>query len=102
MYNAGEYDYDPGPYYVTILAGDVEIPFIASINDDDVYESNETFQLVINHTTLPSRISRAEPYSSTVNIINDEERKCFLDIISKCIHISINTHKHIKIYLRIG
>ena len=77
MYNAGECDYNPGPYYVTIPAGDVEIPFIASINDDDVFEANETFQLVINHRTLPSRISRELPYSSTVNIMNDEEGKCY-------------------------
>ena len=78
MYNAGECDYDAGPYFVTIPAGEIEFSFIAGIYDDDVYESNETFQLVIDHRGLPSRISRANPYRSTVTILNDEEGKRFL------------------------
>ena len=80
MYNAGDCDYEAGPYFVTIPAGETESAFIASIKDDDVYESDETFQLVIDHSGLPSRISRADPYRSTVTILNDEERKHFLHI----------------------
>ena len=78
MYNAGDCDYDAGPYFVTIPAGETESAFIASVNDDDVYEIDETFQLVIDHRELPSRISRADPYRSIVTILNDEERKRFL------------------------
>ena len=86
MYNAGECDYDPGPYHVTLPAGQIEVPFNASINDDDVFESDETFQLVVNHRTLPNRISLAEPYSSTVTIMDDEECKCFLYIFMMYIY----------------
>ena len=78
FYNAGECDYDPGPYHVTLPAGQIEVPFNASINDDDVFENNEIFQLVVNQRILPNRISRAEPYSSTVTIMDDEKRKYFL------------------------
>ena len=91
MYNAGECDYDPGPYHVTLPAGQIEVPFNASINDD-VFESDETFQLVVNHRTLPNRISRAEPYSSTVTIMDDEKRKCFLYIFMMYISIAMHTY----------
>lgn len=78
MYNAGGCDYDAGPYSVTIPAGKTEFSFNASIYDDDVYESDETFQLVIDHRRLPSRIGCAFPYRSTVTILNDEKRKRLL------------------------
>ena len=78
MYNAGGCDYDAGPYSVTIPAGEIESSFNAIIYDDDVYESDETFQLVIDRRRLPSRITHVFPYRSTVTILNDEERKCFL------------------------
>ena len=57
--------------------------------DDDLFESTESFELVINHRTLPDRIFRADPYSTTVFIENDEERKCFVHLIPYSISLNL-------------
>ena len=78
MYNIGGGDYNSGPYFVTIPAGEIEYSFNVIIIDDDVFESDETFALVIDRNSLPSRITRTGHYRSIVSITDDEERKCFL------------------------
>ena len=73
--NAEECDFEHRPYIVTIPVGETEWSFDAIIYDDDLFESNEHFMLVIDQDTLPDRISRGDPHSSTVTIANDEARK---------------------------
>ena len=48
--------------------------FRVHIIDDDVYEENERFNLVIDYP-VHNRISRCYPYRSTVTIQNDESCK---------------------------
>ena len=70
-----ECDYNHEPFNVTIPAGEKEWPFDAIIYDDDIYETNEYFVLVIDEDSLPDRIEREQPYTSTVTIEDDEESK---------------------------
>ena len=76
MCNVATCDHVSGSQYVTIPINTISYPFNTTIMDDDLFESTESFELVINHRTLPNRIFRADPYSSTVFIENDEECKC--------------------------
>ena len=73
--NTEECDFECGPYIVTIPTGEIEHSFDAIIYDDDLFESDEHFMLVIDQDTLSDRISRGHPHSSTVTIANDEARK---------------------------
>ena len=75
-----ENDYEAGPFSISIPAGKEEESFNISIKDDDVYESDESFELVINRVRLPSRISRAHKYTSTVTILNNEKCKYYVCI----------------------
>ena len=75
MCNTEECDFEHGSYIVTIPAGETEWPFDAIIYNDDLFESDEHFMLVIDQETLSYRISRGHPHSSTVTIANDEARK---------------------------
>ena len=49
-------DYDSGPYNVTFTAGDTLVSFNVAINNDDIFEGNETFSLIIDPSSLPSRV----------------------------------------------
>ena len=48
-----------------------EVPII----DDNIYEYNETFQLIINSSSLPTDISAGIPYQATVIIMNDDGKQ---------------------------
>ena len=78
MYNTEGCDYDPEPYNATFPAGVVRVKFNFSIIDDNMFERDETFDLIINHPTLPDRIERIHPYASRVTVENDDERKWFV------------------------
>ena len=49
-------DYEPGPFNVTIPAGDISVPFNISIIDDNIFEANETFSLSIDSFSLSKRV----------------------------------------------
>ena len=70
----GGVDYDSGPYTVTIPAGDIRMSFNVPINDDNILEDDEDFTLTIMRGTLPDGITRGNPGSATVNIL-DNDRK---------------------------
>ena len=69
-------DYGSGPYTVTIPAGNQSVVFDISIIDDNMLETNETFELSIDSTSLPSKVfpSRTDrdPSMTTVYIIDDD------------------------------
>jgi len=57
----GGVDYDSGPYVVIFPAGETSVPFVVAINDDNIVEINETFNLTIvssssNKVTLGSSV----------------------------------------------
>jgi len=68
----GGVDYDSGIYTVTFLAGETSVPFDIPINDDDLVEGNEDFDLTIIRNTLPDGVTRGNPGSATVTIVDDE------------------------------
>ena len=64
------YDYNAGPYTVTIDAGKNSATFVISIIDDNIHEQIETFNLTIDGSSLPNGVtSRA---NTTVAIIDND------------------------------
>ena len=69
-------DYYSGPFTVIIPAGNYSVVFDISIIDDNMLEMNETFELSIESTSLPSKVfpsrSSWNPSMTTVYIIDDD------------------------------
>ena len=65
-------DYDPGPYYVTISAGDITASLNVDINDDNLLENDEEFKLSINKSSLTGRVMLGSQDETTVNIEDDD------------------------------
>ena len=65
-------DYTPGPYIVTIPAGDTIVSFDISITDDGVVEDDEIFRLDIAPESLPYLVSRGNPGVAMVTIVSDD------------------------------
>ena len=70
----GGVDYDSGPYSVTFTAGDTTASVNVSINDDNILENVEDFMVTIMTGPLPVGVTRGNPGSATVNIL-DNDRK---------------------------
>ena len=68
-------DYDAGPYTITIPAGENDITFSVSITDDNILEQSETFNLIIDESSLPSGVTSSYSNITTV-IIMDYDCKC--------------------------
>ena len=58
-----------------IPAGATMVPFNISIFDDNILEGNEDFDITIIPSSLPIDVSRGNPGTATVNIV-DDDRKC--------------------------
>ena len=65
---------------MTIPAGMTSATFDVPINDDNIYEGNENFMLTIDDTSLPTGVTRGNPGSATVTIV-DDDRKQFYESI---------------------
>ena len=74
MYTGHDVDYGSGPYTVTFPAGETSIQFDIMINDDNIVEGSETFNLVIQRNSLPSRVTRNNPGQATVTILDDDSK----------------------------
>ena len=72
-------DYEPGPFSVTIPAGEISVPFNISIIDDNIFEQNEVFILTINSSSLPSRVS-VQPDCMAMITIVDDDGKYYMNI----------------------
>ena len=72
MQYVGDTDYKSGPYAVQFNAGDSQALFNVSINDDKILECNETFNLTINASSLPSSITVDNPGQTTVTIVDND------------------------------
>ena len=73
-------DYDAGPYTVTITAGQNDVSFSVAINDDNIREESEAFNLIIDESSLPSGVSSSDPNAVIVTIM-DNDSKCFVNIL---------------------
>ena len=71
MIGGGE-DYESVPYTVTIPAKATTAQFNVTINDDTILEGNETFNLTIMASSLPSRIDIGNPAQATVTIVDND------------------------------
>ena len=70
----GNDDYGPGPYTVTIPAGQTMVPFDIPIVNDGTFEDNEDFNIIIVPGSLPGDVTRGNPGMATVNIIDDDRK----------------------------
>ena len=68
----GGVDYGPGSYNVTIPSGTTTAQFDVAINDDNVLEGNENFNLTIMASSEPSRVSFGNPAQATVTIVDND------------------------------
>ena len=65
----GGIDYDPGPYNLTVPAGNTSLLFIVPLAIDDILESDEEFEMIIDGASLNVLIS-TEP-ARVVIVDND-------------------------------
>ena len=73
-YVEGGVDYNSGPYTVQFNAGVAKRSFNVMINNDNILENDETFNLNINTSSLPSGVSVGTTDQATVTILaNDGE-----------------------------
>ena len=70
----GGADFSSGPYIVIFLPGMTRTQFDVLIMDDNILEYDETFELRINASSLPNRVSVGSVQQATVNI-SDEDSK---------------------------
>ena len=68
----GGIDYESGPYNVTIPAKATTVQFDVAINDDNILEGNENFNLSIMASSQPSRIDIDNPARATITIVDDD------------------------------
>ena len=74
-------DYSSGPYIVPIPAGNVtHVSFEVKINNDNIHEGNETFNLTVNLMSLPDFIVQAIPYQTTVIIVDDDGNCSYIHV----------------------
>ena len=68
----GNDDYIPGPYHITIPAGQTEVPFNISLPNDDMSEENKEFDLVIVIRSLIDRFIRGRINRARITIMDDD------------------------------
>ena len=72
MWLGGGIDYDSISNAVTISAGQTNIPFSVPIHDDMILEGNEGFYLIINASSVPSRVIVVNPDQVEVIIVDND------------------------------
>ena len=81
-YVGGGVDYNSGPYTVQFNAGVTRVLFNISINDDNIMEANELFNLNINTQSLPSSVTVGDPGQTTVTILsNDRKYRAVINVL---------------------
>ena len=67
-------DYSAGPYTVTIGAVETHVTFNIPITDDYIREQSETFNLIIDESSLPSGVTSGNPKTTTVTIMDNDSK----------------------------
>ena len=65
-------DYNAGPYTGIISAGESHVTFSIPITDDNIREESETFNLIIDESSLPNGITSGNPKTTTVTIMDND------------------------------
>ena len=68
----GGTDYDSRPFHVIFPAGETLAVFNVLINDDNIVEGNENFNLSINSSSLPNEVTVGNPVQVVVTIVDDD------------------------------
>ena len=72
-YVGGGVDYNnSGPYTVQFNVGLTRVLLTVSIYDDNILEGNETFNLSIGTSSLPSRVTIGNPGETMVTILDND------------------------------
>ena len=67
------YDYEFGTYNIKFSTGVTRIAFNVLINDDNIFEGNENFTLIIDQFSLPKNVTVVEPnIAATVTIVDND------------------------------
>ena len=69
-YYTEEEDYEPGPYIVEIPAEMTSVSFNISITNDEIFEGNETFDLILNISSQLLNVTVGDIGQATVIILN--------------------------------
>ena len=100
MEYVGGMDYNSGPYSVQFNARVTRVPFNVMINNDNVLEDDETFNLNINTSSLPNGVTVGDPSLTTVTI-SANDGKCKLSTFgSESYYIMLLVIKAIKFMIR--
>ena len=67
-----EQDYFNGPYFIVFPAGTTEFIFSIVLNNDNVLEEMETFNVIINSSSLPSNVTIGELGDAAVIIWDND------------------------------
>ena len=92
QYFTGGVDYVSGPYSVTIPAGETSASFdLSIINDNNIFEGNESFTLTIRTSSLPDRVM-TEPFCDrTVTIVDDDCKYFFSCLVyTQSCHVNVS------------
>ena len=73
-YVGGGVDYDSGPYVVQFDVGVTRVSFNVSLNDDNIMEGNELFNLSINTQSLSSSVTVGDYGQTTVTILPNDRK----------------------------
>ena len=65
-------DYSSGPYHIFFPAGMTEAVFNISMNDDDILEEIETFNIIINPSSLPNNVKIGAVDEAVVTILDND------------------------------
>ena len=68
----GGVDYSSGPYLVIIPAGQTAAFLYVTINDDNILEEDEKFNLTINSSSLPNNVVVGDRGQTTVTILDND------------------------------
>ena len=71
-YVGGGVDYNSGPYNVQFDAEMTRMSFAVLINNDDILEEDEIFNLKINAQLLPDSVTAGDPGQTTVTILAND------------------------------
>jgi len=65
-------DYFSGPYFIVVPAGATEFIFNIVLNNDNILEETETFNVIINSSSLPSNVTIGELGDAAVSIWDND------------------------------
>ena len=85
-------DFDSGPYSVIFTKGAIAATFCVNTTDDEFFELEETFSLVIDAASLPASVIRGNPYTADVTILDNE---CMYIINAHLLRIQVHCNTYL-------